>query len=66
MRDSLFLAWHYLRHHRITTIVLIVSIALILYLPAALQSIVFDAEKHFRARAESTPLVIGPRGSGLE
>lgn len=66
MRDSLFLAWHYLRHHRITTIVLIVSIALILYLPAALQSIVFNAEKHFRARAESTPLVIGPRGSGLE
>lgn len=66
MRDSFFLAWHYLRHHRITTFVLIVSIALILYLPAALQSIVVNAEKHFRARAESTPLVIGPRGSGLE
>ncbi|MGI9472362.1 MAG: ABC transporter permease [Rubripirellula sp.] len=66
MRDCFYLAWKYLRHHRLTSFVLVASIALILYLPAALQSIVANAEQHFRFRAESTPLIIGPRGSSLE
>lgn len=66
MSDSLFLAWQYLRHHRLTTVVLFASITLIIYLPAALQVIVTNAEQHFRARADSTPLIVGPRGSPLE
>jgi putative ABC transport system permease protein len=66
MRDSLYLAWQYLRHHRMVTAVLVASITLIIYLPAALQVIVNNAEEHFRSRADSTPLVVGPRGSSLE
>lgn len=66
MRDSFFLAGQYLRHQRLTTVVLLASITLIIYLPAALQVIVANAEKHFRSRADSTPLVVGPRGSRLE
>lgn len=66
MGDSFYLASQYLRHHRLTTLVLLASITLILYLPAALQVIVTNAERHFRSRADSTPLIIGPRGSPLE
>lgn len=66
LKDSLYLAWQYLRHHRITTAVLIASITLITYLPAALEVIVDNAEQHFRSRANSTPLVVGKRGSPLE
>jgi putative ABC transport system permease protein len=66
MNDSLFLAWQYVRHHRATTTVLVVSITLIMYLPAALEVIVDNAEQHFRSRAESTPLIVGARGSSLE
>ena len=66
MRDSLYLAWRYLRHQRLTTAVLVASLTLIIYLPAALQVIVSNAEQHFRSRADSTPLIIGPRGSALE
>lgn len=66
MTDSLYLAWQYLRHHRLTTAVLVASITLILFLPAALQTIVASAERHFRSRADSTPLILGPRGSSLE
>ena len=44
MRDSFYLAWQYLRHHRLTTAVLVASITLIIYLPAALQVIVANAE----------------------
>lgn len=66
LKDSLYLAWQYLRHHRITTAALIASITLITYLPAALEVIVDKAEQHFRSRANSTPLVVGKRGSPLE
>ena len=66
MPDSFYLAWQYLCHHRWTTGILVASITLILFFPAALQSIIASAEQHFRSRADSTPLVIGPRGSSLE
>ncbi len=66
MGDSFYLAGKYLRHHRFTTLVLVASITLIMYLPAALQVIVNNAEEHFRARADATPLLVGPRGSPLE
>lgn len=66
MRDSLYLAWKYICHHRGTTAVLVGAIAMIAYLPAALQSIVTNAQEHFHARAASTPLVIGPKQSALE
>jgi putative ABC transport system permease protein len=66
MPDSIYLAWQYLRHHRLTTAVLVASITLIIYLPAALQAIVANAERHFRSRADSTPVILGPRGSSLE
>ena len=66
MKGNLYLAWRYLCHHRATTAVLVASITLIAYLPAALEVIVDNADGHFRSRAASTPLVIGSRGSPLE
>ena len=66
MKDNLYLAWQYVCHHRGTTAILITSITLIAYLPAALQVIADNAEEHFRDRAESTPLLVGPRGGDLE
>jgi len=66
MSGSLYLAWHYIRSHRTTTAILVASITLIAYLPAALDVIVDSAATHFRSRAESTPLVVGARSSPLE
>jgi putative ABC transport system permease protein len=66
MRDSLYLAWQYVCRHRWTTAILVAAITLIVYLPAALEVIVENAATHFRARAESTPLVVGARSSALE
>lgn len=66
MGGSLYLAWKYVRHHRATTAILVASITLITYLPAAIEVFVHNAEQHFRSRAASTPLVVGARGSPLE
>lgn len=66
MRDSFYLAWQYLRRQKGTTAILVASLTLIFFLPAALVVVVDDATEHLRSRAVSTPLVVGSRGSPLE
>ena len=66
MVGTLYLAWRHICHHRWTAVILVAAITLIGYLPIALNLIVNNAEEHLRARSDSTPLLIGPRGSQLE
>ena len=66
MRDSLYMAWQYLRRHKGTSAILAASMTLIFFLPSALLLVVEDATEHFRSRAASTPLLVGARGSELE
>jgi len=66
MRDLVYLAWRYLTFYRLRSSVLVVSIALVLFVPCALQVIVSQGELRLRSRADSTPLIIGAKGSALE
>ena len=66
MNDILFLAWKYLKYNWIKTIVLIASISLILFLPLGLQLIVNQGSEMLTKRAESTPLLIGAKGSAVD
>ncbi len=66
MRDLLHLAWRYLAYHRAKTVVLVLSIALILYVPIGLRVLVRQARAELASRAASTPLILGAKGSPLE
>jgi len=66
MRDVLYLAWRYLAYYRGKTAVLVGSISLILFLPAALHVVVGGAARLLTERAERTPLVLGARGSAVD
>ena len=66
MNDILYLAWNYLRFNWIKTLVLISSISLILFLPLGLQIIVDQGSSMLTERAESTPLLIGAKGSAVD
>jgi len=66
MTDILYLAWRYLRFNRGKTAVLIASISLILFLPAALQVVVREAARSLTARADATPLLVGAPGSAVD
>jgi putative ABC transport system permease protein len=66
VRGSLYLAVRYLLHHRGKTIVLVSSIALLLFLPACLQLLVSRSARDLTARAAATPLLVGAKGSALE
>ena len=66
MRESFYLAWRYMAHHRWKTILLVGSITLILYLPAGLQVVVTRTADELATRARTTPLLVGRKGSALE
>ena len=66
MKGALFLGWRYLAHHRFKTAVLLASVTLMMFLPAATRLLVADSAQALTARADDTPLLIGARGSQLE
>ncbi|MHC5113854.1 MAG: ABC transporter permease [Planctomycetota bacterium] len=66
MSSTLYIAWRYLAYHRVKTAILVLSIALIAFVPTGLRFLVAESERELTARAEATPLLVGARGSPLE
>ncbi len=66
MTDVLYLAWRYLAYHRFKTALLIGTVTVIVYLPIGLDVIVDRGARDLTSRADSTPLLVGQKGSPLE
>ena len=66
MKDMLYLAWRYVLYHRWKTLILVLAITLVVFLPFALNVLIERSAQQLTARAESTPLLLGAKGSPLE
>ena len=66
MTEIAYLAWRYLAYHRIKTAVLIAAVAVIVYLPIGLNLLLRRSAVELMSRAETTPLIVGAKGSRLE
>jgi putative ABC transport system permease protein len=66
MNAVLYMAWRYLHFHWGKTVLLVSAISLVLFLPAGLQVVVEQGARTLTARAESTPLLIGAKGSAVD
>ena len=66
MKQSFYLAFKYLTFHKFKTLVLIASIGIIIFLPNGLQKLIEESESQMMSRADSTPLVIGTKGSSTD
>jgi putative ABC transport system permease protein len=66
MMDSLYIAWKYIGFYRARTATLIACVTLIAILPLALELLLVESERQLLSRAESTPLLLGSRGSSLD
>ncbi len=66
MSGVFYLAWRYLVWHRGKTAVLVCAVALVAFLPTALQLLVDRTAEDMTARAAGTPLLLGARGSPVE
>jgi putative ABC transport system permease protein len=60
------MVWAYLVHHKRKSVLLVAAVAIALYVPAGLDVVVRQSEADLRARAGTTPLLIGAKGSRLE
>ena len=66
MKGMLYLAWRYLIYHWMKTVILVSSITLILFLPSGLRVLVQQSRSQLTSRAQTTPLIMGAKGSPLE
>ena len=64
--NSLYVAWQYLRFHKVKTAVLIAALTLTSYLPLAVHIVVRASEIQMLDRSQSTPLILGQKGSALD
>ncbi|MEM9999861.1 MAG: ABC transporter permease [Pseudomonadota bacterium] len=64
--NALFLAFSYLRYYWARSVVLVTIIALILFVPIATQILLSSSERALVARGQTTPLLLGSRGSQLD
>jgi putative ABC transport system permease protein len=64
--NSLYIAWRYLVFNKVRSATLIACITLIAFLPMALQLILEESQQLLQSRANSTPLLLGARGSALD
>lgn len=63
---ALYLAWQYLVFNRLRSLTLIACVTLIAALPLSLEVLLAESERQLLSRAESTPLLLGAKGSALD
>ena len=66
MFDSFYIAWKYVRFNKFKSVILVTCITLIALLPLSLELLLNESEKQLMARAKSTPLLVGAKGSALD
>ncbi len=66
MMRILLLAWRYIAFHKVVTAILLISITATLYLPFTVSILVDRLESQLLARAETTPLIVGAKGSRFD
>jgi putative ABC transport system permease protein len=66
MIDSFYVAWRYLSFNWARSLTLVTCVTLIAVLPLALQLLLAESQRQLLSRAETTPLVVGAKGSSLD
>ena len=66
MIDSFYIAWRYVSFNWGRSLTLVACVTLIAVLPLSLELLLDESERQLLARAETTPLVVGAKGSSLD
>ena len=66
MIDSFYIAWRYVSFNKVRTATLVACVTLIAIVPLTLEILLGESEQQLLSRAESTPLLLGARGSALD
>ena len=66
MTNTFYIAWKYIKYNKKKSFILVCCITIIAALPLALEVLLNESERQLALRAESSPLLIGAKGSALD
>ncbi len=66
MIDIFYIAWRYVTFNWARSLTLIACVTLISFLPLSLELLLGESQRQLMARAETTPLLVGAKGSALD
>ena len=66
MNGPLGLAWRYVRHHKVKSLILIASVVLTVLLPVTIRILLWQFNQKIASRADATQAVVGATGSNLD
>lgn len=66
MRYRLYMAMRYLLHYRVRSLILVLALTSLFYLPLSLRMVVDVSEEALLSRSEEIPLIMGTRGSEMD
>ena len=66
MIDSFYIAWRYVTFNWARSLTLIACVTLISFLPLSLELLLGESQRQLMVRAETTPLLVGAKGSALD
>ncbi len=66
MIDSFYIAWRYVTFNWARSLTLIACVTLISFLPLSLELLLGESQRQLMARAKTTPLLVGAKGSALD
>lgn len=66
MRHSIYLAWNYIKYNWGKTLLLVLAISMVVFIPLVLNLFASEGSERMMARARSTPLLAGSKGSATE
>ena len=66
MSGPLGLAWRYVRHHKVKSLILIASVVLTVLLPITIRILLWQFNQKVASRADATQAVVGATGSDLD
>jgi len=66
VNNSVFLAWRYLRYHKLRSVIIILALSLVMFVPVLIELMIVSTQSQFTERSEGTPLILGAQGSALD
>lgn len=66
MKRVLFLAWRYVAYHKVKSAILTICLTLTIVLPLSAQLLIAHYDQALKARAATTPLVVGAQGNRFD
>ena len=66
MMNSFYLAFQYVSFYKWRSLLLILSMGIIIFLPFGLRHLINESERQMMERANATPLIIGAKGSASD